>query len=332
MSHFVPQPLFPVGSWVRNKDPEWPQTPWQVQEHLRADDHAVYCCVLTRSGRGRRERGFAPEHMLTLATPESASAYFAPYRPAAAVDEDHARKHEQDERIGFFGVDRSAPSGLAAWLPNAGPSSPPSVLAGTTTCATCGKVHGLLCALAIDRILKKQAFEDAEPKTLLLSSAPSPDLLKELIASSLRFNPETQPALSAPLETDEDFRAAAERAAAHRRDEQLMRWYALTPKTALRCPSCDSAAYLRRTDSGWYCGGTCGGWHGASLTAPPPEPRFKVGQWVTKRTALGSVMCWQVMQVNTHSGDRGYFYDLSVEHEGEGRSEVADEIRLSEMA
>lgn len=279
MSNFVPQPLFPVGSWVRNKDPEWPQTPWQVQEHLRADDHDGYCCALTRSGRGRRERGFAPEYMLTLATPESASAYFAPYRPAAAVAEDHARKQEQDERVGFFGVDRSAPSllpGLAAWLPN---SAAPSVLAGTTTCATCGKVHGLLCALAIDRILKKQALEDAEPKTSLLCSEPPPDLLKELIASSLHFNPA-------------DFRAAAERAAARRREADL------------RCPSFHCDRPVNRLDSGMYFCPSCS-WHGASLTAPV-VPRFAVGDRVRQSNDTEGAMrgvAWQVVAVRQSHGD-----------------------------
>lgn len=85
---------------------------------------------------------------------------------------------------------------------------------------------------------------------------------------------------------------------------------------APRCPSCDSAAHLRKTDHGWYCGGTCGGWHGASLTAPPAAARHKVGDWVRLMDpllglAMGltpgqSAAAYQVMEVRREDGEVAY--------------------------
>lgn len=98
-------------------------------------------------------------------------------------------------------------------------------------------------------------------------------------------------------------------------------------ESAPRCPSCDSAAHLRKTENGWYCGGTCGGWHGASLTAPPAVPRFAVGDWVRARSS-GDV--GQVMRASVVS--YGVVYDLATHdddpEQNEGRSFTHDEDDL----
>lgn len=79
-------------------------------------------------------------------------------------------------------------------------------------------------------------------------------------------------------------------------------------ESAPRCPGieCGSRSIRKLDSGGWFC--PCG-WHGESLTAPPPAARFAVGEWAFDQALGYAGRTVQILSV--HASEHGPRYDVA---------------------